>query len=139
MARKPTGNPNGRPPVDIKEKDFDSLCAMQCTEEEIAAFYGCTIDTINNWCKRTFGKTFSEIYPQKRALGKASLRRAGFKMAQNNPSVHIFYAKNYLGMTDKVEQTVMEVEDLSSLADMLRDDVSAENEGKDANSNPADN
>lgn len=128
MARKPTGNPNGRPPVDIKEKEFDSLCAMQCTEEEIAAFYGCTIDTINNWCKRTFGMTFSEVYPQKRALGKASLRRAGFKMAQTNPSVHIFYAKNFLGMTDKIEQTVMEVEDLSSLAEMLRDDVPAESE-----------
>lgn len=130
MPRKPTGKPNGRPPVDIKEKDFDSLCAMQCTEEEIAAFYGCTIDTINNWCKRTFGKTFSEIYPQKRALGKASLRRAGFKMAQSNPSVHIFYAKNFLGMTDKVEQTVMEVEDLSSLAEMLRDDKEDESSGQ---------
>ena len=119
MAAKRTGNPNGRPRVDIKEKEFDSLCAMQCTEEEIAAFYGCTIDTINNWCKRTFGQTFSEIYPQKRALGKASLRRAGFKMAQSVPSVHIFYAKNFLGMTDKIEQTVHEVEDLTTLAEML--------------------
>ena len=131
MPRKPTGNPNGRPPVNIKEKEFDSLCAMQCTEEEIAAFYGCTIDTINNWCKRTFGMTFSEIYPQKRARGKASLRRAGFKMAQTVPSVHIFYAKNFLGMTDKVEQTVMEVEDLSSLADMLKDTDNADNSNQD--------
>ena len=123
MGYKPTGNPNGRPPVNIQEKEFNSLCAMQCTEEEIAAFCGCTIDTINNWCKRTFGCTFSEIYAQKRTLGKASLRRAGFKMAQTNPSVHIFYAKNFLGMTDKIEQTVHEVEDLSTLADMLKDDV----------------
>ena len=129
MGYRTTGNPNGRPRVQIKEKEFDSLCAMQCTEEEIAAFYGCTIDTINNWCKRTFDCTFSEIYPQKRALGKASLRRAGFKMAQSVPSVHIFYAKNFLGMTDKVEQTVMEVEDLSSLAEMLRDEPAESESG----------
>lgn len=126
MARKPTGNPNGRPPVDIDVKGFEKLCAMQCSEEDIADFYGCNPNTINEWCKKTYGVTFQEIFKQKRTMGRVSLRAAGFKMAQNNPSVHIFYAKNYLGMTDKVEQTVMEVEDLSSLAEMLRDDAPAE-------------
>lgn len=122
MAAKRTGNPNGRPRKQIDEKQFDKLCAMQCSEEEIADFFDCDPDTINAWCKRTFGQTFSEVFKQKRAKGKVSLRASGFKMAQSNPSVHIFYAKNYLGMTDKVEQTVMEVEDLSSLADMLKED-----------------
>lgn len=112
----------GRPKKEIDEKQFEKLCGMQCTEEEIADFFDCDPDTINNWCKRTFGHTFSEVFRQKRTAGKISLRASGFKMAQSNPSVHIFYAKNYLGMTDKVEQTVMEVEDLSSLADMLKGD-----------------
>ena len=65
---------------------------------------------------------FLEIFKQKRGAGRVSLRRHGFEMAKTNPSVHIFYAKNFLGMTDKVEQTVVEVEDLTSLAEMLRDD-----------------
>ena len=122
MASKRTGMPNGRPKKEIDVKQFEKLCGMQCTEEEIADFFECDPDTVNNWCKRTFGQTFSEVFRQKRTLGKISLRASGFKMAQNNPSVHIFYAKNFLGMTDKIEQTVMEVEDLSSLADMLKGD-----------------
>ena len=32
-----------------------------------------------------------------------SLRRAGFNLAKKSAPVHIFYAKNYLGMTDHVE------------------------------------
>lgn len=119
---KRTGNPNGRPPIPIDKKQFETLCGMLCTEEEIADFFGCSVDTVNNWCKKTYELTFSEIYKQKRTLGKISLRRSGFKMAKSVPSVHIFYAKNFLGMTDKVEHTVHEVEDLTSLADMLNDD-----------------
>lgn len=138
MPRKPTGNPNGRPPVDIDKKKFEKLCAWQCTEKEMADFFDCDPDTINNWCKRTYGNTFSEVFKQKRAGGKISLRASGFKMAQSNPTVWIFHAKNFLGMTDKIEQTVMEVEDLTSLADMLRDDAPAESEDDDANSNQAD-
>ena len=124
------GKQMGRPPIPIDKKQFESLCGMLCTEEEIADFFECSIDTVNRWCKNTYSQTFAEIYKQKRTLGKVSLRRSGFKMAQTVPSVHIFYAKNFLGMTDKVEQTVMEVEDLSSLADMLRDDAPAESEGE---------
>ena len=120
---KPTGNPNGRPPVEIDKKKFEKLCGWQCTEEEIASFFDCDPDTINNWCKRTYGNTFSEVFKKKRVSGKISLRASGFRMAQSNPSVHIFYAKNFLGMTDKVENTVYEVEDLSPLADMLMGDI----------------
>lgn len=109
----------GRPRKEIDQKQFEKLCAMQCTELEIADFFDCSDETLNTWCKNTYGHTFLEVFRQKRTLGRASLRAAGFKMAQTVPSVHIFYAKNFLGMTDKIEQTVLEVEDLSALADML--------------------
>lgn len=122
MARKPTGNPVGRPKKKIDEKTFVKLCQMQCTKDEIAGWFECSEDTLENWCKHTFGANFSAVFKEKRAGGLISMRRSGFEMAKTNPSVHIFYAKNYLGMTDKIEQTVMEVEDLSSLADMLKDE-----------------
>ena len=97
-----------RPRKEINEKDFESLLAMQCTLEEVTAFFdhklnGCSEDTIERWCKRTYKQSFAEISSKKRDLGKISLRRAGFELAKKNPSVHIFYAKNYLGMTDHVE------------------------------------
>lgn len=114
-----------RPRKEIDKLDFESLMEIQCTLEEVAAFFdhklgGCSEDTIERWCKREYGTSFADISAKKKNLGKISLRRAGFALAKKNPTVHIFYAKNYLGMTDKYEQIVTEVEDLTPLADMLR-------------------
>ena len=128
MARKPTGNPNGRPRKEIDEKTFKNLCAIQCTEAEIAGIFECDEDTVHAWCKRTFGMTFSDVYKRYSDQGKASLRRMQMKLAEKNAAMAIFLGKNLLGQTDKVEQTVMEVEDLSSLAEMLRDDVPVKKE-----------
>ena len=90
---------------EIDKQVFESLCGIQCTLLEICDFFGITDKTLNSWCRRTYGMTFSEVFKQKRVKGKISLRRAGFEMAKTNPTVHIFYAKNYLGMTDKQEVT----------------------------------
>ena len=52
----------GRPRKEISEVEFEKLCTLQCTEEEIAGWFGCSVDTIENWCKRTYSETFSETY-----------------------------------------------------------------------------
>ena len=93
----------GRPKKNIDKKVFENLCAIQCTLEEVCAMFDVTDKTLNAWCKETYGTTFSEVFKVKRELGKISLRRSGFQLAQKNPAVHIFYAKNHLGMTDKIE------------------------------------
>lgn len=98
----------GRPRIEIDQQDFESLLAIQCTLEEVTAFFEhklgkCSQDTIERWCKRTYKENFAEVSAKKRAIGKISLRRAGWQLAQKNPAVHIFYCKNYLGMTDKQE------------------------------------
>ena len=121
MARKPTGNPVGRPHIPIDEEQFKKLCALQCTLEEFAGFFNCSEDTIQRWCEQTFGENFAVVFKRFSANGKLSLRRFQFKLAEKNPGMAIFLGKNWLGQTDRVEQTVMEVEDLSSLADMLKE------------------
>lgn len=93
-----------RPRKEIDRKSFESLCGIQCTQEEICQFFSVTDKTLNSWCKRQYGKGFSEVFAEKRGMGRISLRRAGFDMAKRNPSVHIFYAKNFLGMEDKPER-----------------------------------
>lgn len=97
-----------RPRIEIDQDEFEALLSIQCTLEEIAAFFehklgNCSVDTIERWCKRTYEESFAEVSAKKRAAGKISLRRAGWQLAMRNPSVHIFYCKNYLGMTDKQE------------------------------------
>lgn len=93
----------GRPEIKIKKEDFEKLCALQCTEEEIAGFYDCSVDTINNWCKKTYDETFSETYKKKSAKGKMSLRRYQMKLAERNASMAIFLGKQYLGQRDVIE------------------------------------
>lgn len=114
----------GRPMKDIDQKNFESLCGLQCTLPEIAAFFDCSADTIERWCKRTYGETFADTYNKLCGKGKLSLRRAQFKLAEKSAAMAIFLGKQYLGQTDNPaalkEQT--EVEDLKPLADLLGDD-----------------
>jgi hypothetical protein len=94
-----------RPKKQIDQKTFEGLCGIQCTQSEICDFFDITDKTLNSWCRRTYGESFSEVFNKKRSKGKISLRRAGFELAKKNPAVHIFYCKNFLGMTDKQEVT----------------------------------
>lgn len=116
----------GRPQIEIDETQFVKLCELQCTEEEIAGFFDCSVDTIERWCKRTFDRTFADVFRTKAMRGRIALRRYQLKHAEKNASMAIFLGKNWLNQTDKVEQTVYEVEDLSPLAAMLADKISEE-------------
>ena len=52
----------GRPPKQIDKTEFEKLCLLQCTEEEIAGWFDCSVDTIERWVKREYSATFAEIY-----------------------------------------------------------------------------
>lgn len=89
-----------RPRIIIDKSQFEKLCGLQCTEEEIASFFGCSTDTIERWCRRTYRQRFSAVYAEKRGLGKISLRRAQFRLAEKSAAMAIFLGKNYLGQHD---------------------------------------
>ncbi len=92
-----------RPRKEIDQEQFKKLCAIQCTEEEIAGVFDCSVDTIERWCKRTFKTSFAETFKKYSAAGKMSLRRAQFKLAEKNAAMAIFLGKNYLGQRDTIE------------------------------------
>lgn len=102
----------GRPPVVIDKRQFEALCAIQCTKEEISFVLGCDADTLNGWCKREYkdakGKpmTFSAVFRQKRANGAASLRRMQWKLAEKSAAMAIFLGKNILGQSDNPETAI---------------------------------
>lgn len=108
MAKKPAQEK-------IDKKRFEELCECQCTEEAIALYFGVDGDTVNNWCKNTYGKTFSEVFKEKRQKGLDCLRSrmyenamTGGKYGKGENVLQIFLAKNWLGMSDKVESQVTE-------------------------------
>jgi hypothetical protein len=66
------------------------------------------------------------VYKRFAAAGNASLRRSQFKMAEKSVPMAIFLGKNWLNQSDRNETVVMEVEDLTTLADMLKCDSGSE-------------
>lgn len=97
---------NGRPVKEISKKQFENLCAIQCTIGEICAVLDVTDKTLTAWCKRTYKQSFSEIFGIKRLSGHASLRRTQFEHAMKNPAMAMFLGKNWLGQRDNPDLDV---------------------------------
>lgn len=108
----------GRPLKEINKSDFENLCGLHCTEQEICDFLDVTDKTLTKWCKQTYKKPFSEVYKIKRNKGNVSLRRRQWILAESNVTMSIWLGKQYLGQTDKVEQQVK--------ADIKREDPLSE-------------
>lgn len=89
-----------RPLKKIDKREFELLCGLQCTQEEIADFFDCNVDTVQAWCKREYKHSFSEIFRQKRGKGKISLRRKQWKLADSSPAMAIFLGKQFLNQRD---------------------------------------
>jgi len=108
MARtKDNGKGTGRPLIDIDWEQVESMCKIQCTQEEIASIVGCSLDTLERRCEDETGTPFAEFFAQKKMNGKASLRRNQWKLAQDgNATMLIWLGKNMLDQTDKSEQRV---------------------------------
>lgn len=91
-------------PINIDE--FEKLCEIQATLKEIAGWFRCCEDTIENWCKRVYGRKFSDVWEEKRGVGLISLRRKQWQMADKSPAMAIFLGKNLLGQTDKPQVVI---------------------------------
>lgn len=111
-----------RPKSTIDLDELERLCAMQCTDEEIAAFLGVSTRTIE---RRRKMPSFREAMERGKAKGRLSVRRNLFRLATNgNLGANIFLAKNLLGYKDVVsnEHTGPERGPIQlSLADVLRE------------------
>lgn len=93
-----------RPRKEIDKAEFEKLCWMQCTEDEICDWFDVTDKTLCGWCRRTYGKSFSDVFQQKRGVGRIAVRRAQFQLMKKNATMAIWLGKQLLGQTDKVEQ-----------------------------------
>jgi hypothetical protein len=67
-----------RPKAKIDLVELEKLCGMQCTDEQIAAFFGVSTRTIE---RRRLVAKFKEIMDNAKAKGRISVRRALFKSA----------------------------------------------------------
>ena len=107
-----------RPRKEIDQKQFENLCGLQCTKEEICGWFGITDKTLDAWCKRTYKQGFSDVFRQKRGLGKISLRRHQWKLAEKNANMAIWLGKQYLGQREQIPDDANKVS-----ADMAEDNA----------------
>ena len=118
----------GRPHKEFDKKEFMNLVGMGCTQEEICWWFRddtgkpANVDTLSRWCKRTFGENYQEYYKKNGGMAlKISLRKSQLKLAEKSAAMEIFLGKNYLNQTDKFEQGIEFVEDLTPLAELLNE------------------
>lgn len=101
----------GRPPKQIDKNEFEKLCGLQCTHDEICSWFDISHKTLEKWCKENYGETFSQVFAQKRGKGKIALRRAQFQAAEKgNVAMLIWLGKQYLGQVETPQDNI-EVED----------------------------
>ncbi len=89
----------GRKSVRMDLLELEKLCAMQCTDDEVAAFFHVKVRTIER--RRRQQPAFAAAMERGRAKGRISVRRTlHAQAAQGNTAAAIFLAKNLLGYRD---------------------------------------
>ena len=102
----------GRPKKNIDEALVLKLAGIMCTYSEIAAICDCNETTIRN--------RFSDIVAKGREIGKSSLRRNMFKLAQTNTTMCIWLSKQYLDMKEPEKGTDDNNEALEKIAKFIK-------------------
>ena len=105
----------GRPKIEMSDKDFSILINMiriQCTAQEICDVLGISEDTLGRRIAERGiegASNFAELYKKHQSEGKASLRRAQWKLAESgNATMLIWLGKQVLGQSDKSEVFVQD-------------------------------
>lgn len=100
MTRDKNGRKHagGAKKTDIDLIALEKLCAMQCTDEEIAAWFGVATKTIERRRKTAAG---AEAMERGKAKGRITVRRKLFALMEaGNVAAAIFLSKNLLGYRD---------------------------------------
>jgi hypothetical protein len=91
---------SGRKAIKIDLALLEKLCTLQCTDVDLAGFFGVNVRTIERHKKKP---AFAAVMQRARAKGRVSVRRNLFEQsAKGNVQATIFLAKNMLGFKDYV-------------------------------------
>ena len=86
--------------ADIDLTELERLCAIQCTDGEIAAWFGVSTRTIE---RRRLEPEFAEVMERGKAKGRISIRRLQMKLLEEgNATMGVWLGKQILGQVDQV-------------------------------------
>src|SRR3974377_1687521 len=88
----------GRRPAEFDLTEVEKLCTLQCTNEELAAWFNCSVRTIEKYSKKS---EFAEVMTRGRAKGRIAVRRAQMKLLEKgNATMGVWLGKQFLGQRD---------------------------------------
>jgi hypothetical protein len=87
-----------RTEIDLTE--LEKLSQLQCTDEEIAAWFNVSPRTIE---RRRLEPEFAEVMTRGKAKGRISVRRMQMKLLEEgNATMGVWLGKQILGQTDQI-------------------------------------
>ena len=95
----------GRPKTFIDLEQAEKLGALQCTYAECAAFLTTPERKISEGFLKS-RRDFIDSYKKGFSVGKISLRRTQFRLAEKSAAMAIWLGKQYLGQTEKNEVVI---------------------------------
>lgn len=106
-AKAKRGRPALTLPVMFDLENFEVLCRLQCTQEEMAAVLGWSLETLK--ARLNDDPKIKAAYERGRADGKVSLRRRQVQITRqeggSGASMATWLGKQWLNQRDKVETT----------------------------------
>ena len=88
----------GRKAIKIDLVELEKLCMLQCTDLELAEFFGVSSRTIENRRKQPH---FAAVMNRGKAKGRISVRRAQMRLLESgNAPMGIWLGKQLLGQRD---------------------------------------
>lgn len=97
----------GRPAIKIDEEQLRAIMRMKPTLKDVAAFFQCSEDVIENTIKAKWGKRFTEFRDENMVFTRFNLIRTAIQKAEKGDNVMlIFCLKNLCGWRDKLPDEV---------------------------------
>tara|TARA_R110000764_G_scaffold35177_2_gene78536 strand:+ start:2452 stop:2790 length:339 start_codon:yes stop_codon:yes gene_type:complete len=88
--------------IEFNLEALESLCRLNCTHAEIAAYFNVSLKTVERRYKEELD--FAAAVDRGKATGRLSLRRKQIELVDNgNASMAIWLGKQLLNQTDKQE------------------------------------
>lgn len=72
---------------EFDRKQFESLCSMQCSVEELCGWFGCDEAALNALCLDTYGEGFRSAFDRLAMMGRIVLRGEQVAAAKKNVSM----------------------------------------------------
>jgi hypothetical protein len=90
--------------TEIDMAELEKLCQLQCTDEEIAAWFNVSTRTIE---RRRLEPEFAEVMTRGKAKGRISVRRMQMKLLEEgNATMGVWLGKQLLGQADEVVHNI---------------------------------